>query len=136
PRRSPGLPPLDAIPASADTATRVRRLFDGRDRVGEFLRSTVAPALVYAARVTPDVAGSPDDVDRAMRWGFGWELGPLELIDAIGADKVLAAAKEHRPELLEGGGPPRLIAAPGPRIRPGPLPPAAAGFEILRSAKE
>jgi 3-hydroxyacyl-CoA dehydrogenase len=135
-RQSPGLPPLEAIPASADTPTRVRRLFEGQHRVGEFLRSTLGPALVYAARVTPDVARSPDDVDRAMRWGFGWELGPLELIDAIGAEKVLAAAREHRPALLEGGGPPLLIAASGSRIRPGPMPPAAAGFEILRSAKD
>src|SRR6185295_7035778 len=40
--------------------------------------------LRYAARVAPDIAYSTDDVDRALRWGFGWELGPFEIMDALG----------------------------------------------------
>ena len=40
-----------------------------------------------------DIAHSIDDVDRVMRWGFGWELGPFELFDAIGVREVLAAAQ-------------------------------------------
>ena len=68
-------------------------LFNGKDKAGEFLRATLAPTLVYTARVTPEIAHSIDDVDRAMRWGFGWELGPFELIDAIGVKDVLAAAE-------------------------------------------
>jgi 3-hydroxyacyl-CoA dehydrogenase len=35
------------------------------------------------------------DVDRAMRWGFGWELGPFEVMDAIG---VKAFAEQVRKE--------------------------------------
>ena len=61
---------------------RIRALFNGKDKVGAFLRDTLGPTLVYAARVAPDVAHSIDDVDRAMRWGFGWELGPFETWDA------------------------------------------------------
>ena len=67
-------------------------LFAGKDKVGEFLRDTLAPTLVYTARVTPEIAHSIDDVDRVMRWGFGWELGPFELFDAIGVREVMAAA--------------------------------------------
>ncbi len=40
----------------------------------------------YTAEVTPDIAYSIDDVDRVMRWGFGWELGPFEIMKAIGMD--------------------------------------------------
>jgi 3-hydroxyacyl-CoA dehydrogenase len=29
--------------------------------------------------VAPQIAHDPADVDRAMRWGFGWALGPFEL---------------------------------------------------------
>ena len=47
--------------------------------------------LLYTARVTPDIAYSIDDVDRAMRWGFGWELGPFETWDAIGVARVIEA---------------------------------------------
>ena len=63
------------------------------DKAGQFLRETLAPTLVYTARVTPDIAHSIDDVDRVMRWGFGWELGPFELFDTIGVREVLAAAR-------------------------------------------
>ena len=39
---------------------------------------------VDAARRVPEISDDVVDVDRAMRWGFGWELGPFEVIDAIG----------------------------------------------------
>ena len=81
---------------STTPGARVRTLFLGKDRVGEFLRETLAPTLVYAARVAPDIAHSIDDVDRVMRWGFGWELGPFELVDAIGIREVLEAARRGR----------------------------------------
>jgi 3-hydroxyacyl-CoA dehydrogenase len=38
------------------------------------------------------------DVDRAMRWGFGWELGPFEMVDALGLRAFAGqVAKEGRP---------------------------------------
>jgi len=84
-------PSLDAARAMADTRARIRALFLGQDRAGDLLRRTLGPTLLYAARVAPDIAHSPDDIDRAMRWGFGWELGPFETIDAIGFQAVLEA---------------------------------------------
>ena len=91
PRQSPRLPSLDAARSIDDVRQRIRTLFLGQDRVGEFLRVTLGPMLVYTADVTPQIAHSIDDVDRAMRWGFGWELGPFETWDAIGLKEVLEA---------------------------------------------
>ena len=96
PRKPPKLPSLDAANAIADTGERIRTLFNGKDQVGRFLRETLAPALVYAASVTPEIAYSPDDVDRVMRWGFGWELGPFETADAIGIDRVIEVGSRSR----------------------------------------
>ncbi len=138
-RQQPRLPSLDAAPSITDLRERVRTLFTGKDKVGAFLRETLAPTLVYAAIVTPDIAHSSDDVDRVMRWGFGWELGPFELIDAIGIEEVLAAAGQTSPELLAGGVPP-LLDEPLRRgrrsLRDGDVPPAAPDLQILRTAKE
>ena len=86
---------------STTSANGSGRSSTATDRVGQFLRETLAPTLVYAARVTPDVAYSPDDVDRVMRWGFGWELGPFETADAIGIERVLEVAREVSPTLLD-----------------------------------
>ena len=133
-RREPRLPTIEAAAAAADVHERVRTLFNAKDRAGEFLRETLAPTLVYAAAITPSIAHSADDVDRVMRWGFGWELGPFELIDAIGIEPVLAAARETAPELLRGGVPELLRGQQ--RVRDGDMPPAAPDLQILRAARE
>ena len=134
PQRKPSFPSLDAARGLEDSGARVRALFTGSDRVGQFLRETLAPTLVYTARVAPDIAHSIDDVDRVMRWGFGWDLGPFELIDAIGVRAVVdAAAAQGTAEV-----PPLLataLAAGRDRVRDGAVPPAGPGRELLRSAK-
>jgi 3-hydroxyacyl-CoA dehydrogenase len=84
PRRPARFPSLDAAQSIGDVGERVRTLYEGKDRVGQFLRDTLGPTLLYAAQVTPEIAESAEDVDRVMRWGFGWDLGPFELIQAIG----------------------------------------------------
>lgn len=134
----PKLPSLDAARAIADTGERVRTLFQGNDKVGNFLRQTLAPSLVYTAHVTPDIAHSPDDVDRVMRWGFGWELGPFELADAIGIQKLIEVTREAAPELLAGLPPvfEDVLAAGHDALRHGHVPPAGRGLQILRCAKE
>jgi 3-hydroxyacyl-CoA dehydrogenase len=108
PRQSPKLGSIEAGKSIADVGERIRTLFNARDKAGQLLRETLAPALEYTVRVTPSIAHSPDDVDRVMRWGFGWELGPFEIADAIGTHKV----------------------------RDGEVAPAAPDLQILRSAKE
>jgi 3-hydroxyacyl-CoA dehydrogenase len=138
-RVSPKLASIEAGKSIADDAARVRALFAGADKVGRFLRETLAPTLVYTARVAPDIAHSVDDVDRVMRWGFGWELGPFELVDAIGVQAVVDAARESAPEIVAAGIPPLLqerLSAGRQTVREGPLPPAGPGLEILRCARQ
>lgn len=130
-RQSPRLDALDAV-KSLDVGERVRALFVGGDKAGILLRKTLAPTLVYAAALAPEIAYSIDDIDRAMQWGFGWELGPFELWDAIGIPAVLDAAKPATPPPLVA----ELLAAGRHRFRDGRVPPARAGLQLLRTAKE
>jgi len=53
PRQSPRLPALESARAITDVGERIKTLFNGNDRVGQFLRETIAPTLVYAAQITP-----------------------------------------------------------------------------------
>ena len=136
PRQQPRLPSIDATASLGDTRERVRTLFAGTDKVGRFLRETLAPTLVYTAEVAPSIAHSPDDVDRVMRWGFGWDLGPFELIDAIGIQAVVDAVRDTSPELHI---PPLLdepLRSGRQSVRTGDLPPSAPDLQILRSAKD
>jgi 3-hydroxyacyl-CoA dehydrogenase len=131
PRRPSRLSALEATRAIEDPAERTRTLFLGNDQVGAFLRSTLGPLLLYAARVAPEIAHSIDDVDRAMRWGFGWELGPFEIWDAVGVREVMAATGASEPPPLVAD----LLAAGRSRFRDGSLPPASADRQILATAK-
>jgi 3-hydroxyacyl-CoA dehydrogenase len=131
PRRTARLPALDAAQSIADVRERLKTLVLGRDKVGAFLRATLGPTLVYAARVAPSIAYSIDDVDRAMQWGFGWELGPFEAWDAIGVREVIDALAVSAPPLVDD-----VLQKGRNRFRDGGVPPAAPDLQILRSAKE
>jgi 3-hydroxyacyl-CoA dehydrogenase len=79
-----------------DTRERIRALvapaMDGKDdKANRFLWSCLSENCLYAARRVPEIANSVVDVDRAMRWGFAWELGPFELWDAIGVARMAEA---------------------------------------------
>jgi len=132
PTRHVSLPALEDAGAAADSGKRLRMLFLGQDRVGAFLRNTLGPVLVHATRVTPAIADSIDDVDRVMRWGFGWNLGPFEILDAIGVrDVVTALSLTTPPPLLQ-----QVLGRSRQRFREGALPPVGAGLEVIRSARE
>ena len=132
PRQSARLPSIEAAQSISDPGERIKALFTGRDKVGAFLRATLGRLLVYAAEVAPSIAYSLDDVDRAMRWGFGWELGPFEIWDAIGVQEVLEAVSVSQPPPLVA----EILSAGRNRFREHPLPPAAADLLILQSAKD
>jgi 3-hydroxyacyl-CoA dehydrogenase len=73
------------------------------DIAQRFLRSTLSRMCLYAARRIPEIADSIVDADRAMRWGFGWELGPFEIWDALGVEAVarrLESENETMPPLV------------------------------------
>ena len=146
-KQAPRIGSLDSTASMSDVRERVRALFHAPDRAGRLLRETLAPTLVYTARVTPSIANSPDDVDRVMRWGFGWDLGPFELTDAIGVQQVIDAARDTSPDVFgpaeAGPGvhtiPPLLqdaLTSGRNAVRGGDVPPAARDLQILRTAKE
>ena len=137
-KRRTRLPSLEAARSIEDPGARIKALFLGKDDVGTFLRATLGPTLLYAARVAPSVATSIDDVDRAMRWGFGWELGPFETWDAIGVAEVAAAvAPADVPPLVREAldrGAFRAVSTPGKAYEL--VPPAGPGLQLLRGVKE
>jgi 3-hydroxyacyl-CoA dehydrogenase len=133
PRQSPRLPALDRARTIEDPGARIKTLFLGTDKVGAFLRHTLCPTLLYAGRVAPSIAYSIDDVDRAMRWGFGWDLGPFETWDAIGVREVLEAMSDPGPipPLVD-----EVLRAGRNRFRSDGLPPAGPGLQILKAAAD
>ncbi len=97
PRQKARFASIEAGKAIEDTRARLRMLagpaLEGKDgdKAQKFVWGLLSGMCLYAARRVPEISDSIVDVDRAMRWGFGWELGPFETWDAIG---VAAMAKQ------------------------------------------
>jgi len=122
---------IERARAIEDAGARIRALFLGDDPVGDFLRRTLGATLLYTASVAPDIANSLDDVDRAMRWGYGWELGPFEIADAIGLRTLVDACPAVPvPPLIAD-----RLAAGADTFRDGRRVPAPAGVLRFADAK-
>jgi 3-hydroxyacyl-CoA dehydrogenase len=101
PRQKAKFGSIEAGKAIEDTRERLRSLVapalesKGGDKANRFLWSCLGENCLYAARRIPEIANSILDVDRAMRWGFAWELGPFEVWDAIGVEKIASALERE-----------------------------------------
>jgi len=89
------LPSLEMAKNIEDTAERIKTLAWSKDRAGAFLWKTLSRTLCYAADRIPEIADTVVEIDRAMQWGFNWELGPFGVWDAIGVEKSVAKLEEE-----------------------------------------
>lgn len=79
---------LGRVREMENPAERLRTVVFADDEAGKIAWALMSNVLVYAANRIPEIADSFEEVDRAMRWGFNWELGPFEMWDALGAAEV------------------------------------------------
>ncbi len=59
------------------------------DRGAEIARTLLVPYLNHAAAMLASGYATRDDIDAAMRFGCGYPIGPLALIDALGPQTVI-----------------------------------------------
>lgn len=81
------------------TSNKLKALVYANDRAGELLWNIFSPVLVYSAQLFGEIADNIVSIDRAMKWGFGWEMGPFETWDAIGVEKSIQKMKESGVEV-------------------------------------
>lgn len=71
---------------------------------GDFVRDHLLDTAYYTLTVASQLAYDMVAVDRAMEWGYGWDVGPFQVMDALGLDwlrQEFAARKLAIPPLLE-----------------------------------
>ena len=102
PRQKPRFPALDMAKNVEQTGARIRMLLgmDGAgpqkgDKAGAFLWSALSDLWTYSADRIPEISDSIVEIDRAMKLGFNWELGPFELWDAAGVEATVARMKKE-----------------------------------------
>jgi len=101
PRQKPKFPALEMAKNIENTGARIRMLLglDGQqqktDKAGAFLWSALSDLWTYSANRVPEISDTIVEIDRAMRLGFNWELGPFELWDAAGVEATVARMKKE-----------------------------------------
>ncbi len=102
PREKPKFAALDMAKNVEDTGARLRMLLglEGAgpqkgDKAGAFLWSALSDLWTYSANRVPEISDSIVEIDRAMRLGFNWEMGPFELWDAAGVEATVSRMKKE-----------------------------------------
>ncbi|MCI0356513.1 MAG: 3-hydroxyacyl-CoA dehydrogenase NAD-binding domain-containing protein, partial [Acidobacteria bacterium] len=101
PRQRPKFAALEMAKNVDSLPERLRMLLGGgvqKEKAARFLWTALSELWMYSANRIGGIADSVVEIDRAMRLGFNWELGPFELWDAAGvAATVERTEKEGRP---------------------------------------
>lgn len=86
-------PSVEMSKQAKGTANKLKALVYANDRAGQLLWNILSPTLLYSAKLLGEIADDIVAIDRAMKWGFGWELGPFETWDAIGVRQSVEKMK-------------------------------------------
>jgi 3-hydroxyacyl-CoA dehydrogenase len=68
---------------------RINALINLDSKNGEFFWEILSQMLLYCANRVPEISDNINDIDNAMKWGFGWEVGPFEIWEMIGLSKSI-----------------------------------------------
>ncbi|MEH7418925.1 3-hydroxyacyl-CoA dehydrogenase NAD-binding domain-containing protein [Neobacillus drentensis] len=87
PRKKLSTPAVELAKQEKGTANKLKALVYADDKAGQFLWNTFTESFVYSAQLLGVIADDIVAIDQAMKWGFGWEMGPFEAWDSIGVEK-------------------------------------------------
>ena len=140
-------PELKALKKLESPADRIKQLVAGDGRAAKFGWHVLSASLAYAANIAFDIADDIVNIDRAMRWGFNWDLGPFETWQALGvkeiADRLRAdgfTLPSWVDDAIAAGGfyvtednTPKYFA-PGAKLQPEPVIPGSLSLARLKAA--
>jgi 3-hydroxyacyl-CoA dehydrogenase len=93
PRQRPKFASVEAARPVDDLKTRLKMLFAGTDKAGEFIRQFHYGLFSYISHRIPEISDELYRVDDAMMAGFGWEIGAFESWDVFGVEKTIPQIK-------------------------------------------
>ena len=86
---------LDATKPVENLRDRMKVFANGTDKAAEFFRTSFFGLFEYVSDRIPEISDELYRIDDAMRAGFGWELGPFEVWDALGVKATLEGMKKY-----------------------------------------
>ena len=74
---------------------RLKILIKGKDKAGEFYRKSFYSCFAYVSHRIPEITDELYKIDKALCAGFGWEVGPFQMWDALDVGKTLSKMEEE-----------------------------------------
>jgi 3-hydroxyacyl-CoA dehydrogenase len=99
--RKASFPELEALRSIDEPVERLKKLVFGKGRAADAAWKMLAASLSYAAMRVGEICDDISAVDRAVRWGFNWNLGPFEIWDALGFRDVTERLRSEHHRLPE-----------------------------------
>lgn len=94
PAEKPKFASITAVKMVDDPAQKIRMVVGGQDKAAEYAWKTLRDTLIYTVNRIPEIADDVLNIDNAMKWGFNWEIGPFEMLDAIGVAAFVKRAEQ------------------------------------------
>ncbi|WP_188627145.1 3-hydroxyacyl-CoA dehydrogenase/enoyl-CoA hydratase family protein [Pedobacter quisquiliarum] len=86
---------LDMTKSIDNVRERMKVFAAGRDKAGELFRASFFGLFEYVSDRIPEISNELYRIDDAMRAGFGWELGPFEVWDAVGITEAVEGMRKY-----------------------------------------
>ncbi len=85
---------LDQAKTVDNLKERIKILFAGTDRAGEFYRESFGSLFQYITNRIPEISDDLFKIDEAISAGFGWEIGPFEMWDVLGFAEMISLMEQ------------------------------------------
>lgn len=102
PSQRPKFASIEAAKSIEDPSKRLRAVVTGGDKAAQFAWTNLRDTLIYTFNRIPEIADDIVNIDNAMKWGFNWELGPFEMLDAIGVSYFVERAEKDGVPVPDG----------------------------------
>ncbi|MBI2258101.1 MAG: 3-hydroxyacyl-CoA dehydrogenase/enoyl-CoA hydratase family protein [Flavobacteriia bacterium] len=93
------IPEIEEIKIIEDIKLRFQQIFQMKGNIGDFYKDHFGSLFYYVSSKIPEITDSIYDLDEAIKSGFGWDLGPFEIWDAIGIKKGIELIENSRNEV-------------------------------------
>jgi 3-hydroxyacyl-CoA dehydrogenase len=94
PLQKPKFASVQMVKQVDDPRRKIAAVVNGADQGAEYAWRSLRDTLIYAVNRIGEIADDVVNIDNAMKWGFNWELGPFEMLDAIGVPAFVKRAQK------------------------------------------
>jgi len=146
PAAKPKFASVTAVKMVDDPAQKVKMVVEGGDKAADYAWKNLRDTLIYTVNRIPEIADDVVNIDNAMKWGFNWEIGPFEMLDAIGVGAFVKRAEKDGvvvPEVLKtvesfyrfnDAGQKEYFDLQAGEYKPFPLKPGQINLQILKKS--